>query len=197
MRKKRSAIPVPTPRVPTFSVPPVSGDYTSVTNEINDRIKKRNGSTSGHPSLLNEDSSLDASSLHEMISSPSYLMQKTREDEKSVRRKEKEKAKAEEKIEKRRIKEEKVKKLAEEREKKKHKSKSAKPGATHTMVSLGDFIQPEHSVPLILEKCIQFIEHEGLDSEGIYRVPGNRAHVDLLFQKFDEGTCNPIRILYH
>ncbi|KAI5726554.1 hypothetical protein M8J76_004669 [Diaphorina citri] len=195
MRKKRSAIPVPTPRVPTFSVPPVSGDYTSVTNEINDRIKKRNGSTSGHPSLLNEDSSLDASSLHEMISSPSYLMQKTREDEKSVRRKEKEKAKAEEKIEKRRIKEEKVKKLAEEREKKKHKSKSAKPGATHTMVSLGDFIQPEHSVPLILEKCIQFIEHEGLDSEGIYRVPGNRAHVDLLFQKFDEDTNTDINTL--
>jgi RhoGAP domain len=42
-------------------------------------------------------------------------------------------------------------------------------------------------VPLFLEKCVQFIELEGLDSEGIYRVPGNRAHVDLLYQKFDEG----------
>lgn len=118
-------------------------------------------------------------------------LQKTREDEKSFRRKEKEKAKAEEKNEKRRIKEEKVKKLAEEREKKKHKSKSGKPGSggsTNTMQTLGDFIQSEHSVPLILEKYIQFIEHEGLDSEGIYRVPGNRAHVDLLFQKFDEGV---------
>uniref|UniRef100_A0A8D8RS93 Rho GTPase-activating protein 190 n=1 Tax=Cacopsylla melanoneura TaxID=428564 RepID=A0A8D8RS93_9HEMI len=194
MRKKRSAIPVATPRVPTFSVPPASGDFTSVTNEINDRIKKRNGSTSGHASLLNEDSSLDASSLHDMISSPSYLMQKTREDEKSFRRKEKEKAKAEEKIEKRRIKEEKVKKLAEEREKKKHKSKTTKPvgGAT---VSLGDFVQSEHSVPLILEKCIQFIESEGLDSEGIYRVPGNRAHVDLLFQKFAEDSNTDINSL--
>lgn len=38
-----------------------------------------------------------------------------------------------------------------------------------------------------MEKCVRFIESEGLDSEGIYRVPGNRAHVDLLFQKFDEG----------
>ncbi|KAL1455174.1 hypothetical protein WDU94_009286 [Cyamophila willieti] len=197
MRKKRSAIPVPTPRVPTFSVPPVSGDFTSVTNEINDRIKKRNGSTSGHPSLLNEDSSLDASSLHDMISSPSYLMQKTREDEKSFRRKEKEKAKAEEKIEKRRIKEEKVKKLAEEREKKKHKSKTTKPVGPGggAIVSLGDFVQSEHSVPLILEKCIQFIENEGLDSEGIYRVPGNRAHVDLLFQKFGEDSNTDINSL--
>lgn len=34
---------------------------------------------------------------------------------------------------------------------------------------------------------MKFIETEGLESEGIYRVPGNRAHVDLLFQKFDEG----------
>lgn len=45
-----------------------------------------------------------------------------------------------------------------------------------------------NAVPVILEKCVQFIEDEGLDSEGIYRVPGNRAHVELLFQKFDEGT---------
>ena len=25
-----------------------------------------------------------------------------------------------------------------------------------------------------------------MDAEGLYRVPGNRAHVDLLFQQFDE-----------
>ena len=43
-------------------------------------------------------------------------------------------------------------------------------------------------IPLFLEKCVKFIETEGLDSEGIYRVPGNRAHVDLLFQKFEEGS---------
>ncbi len=45
----------------------------------------------------------------------------------------------------------------------------------------------ENPVPLFLEKCIQFIEAGGLDSEGIYRVPGNRAQVDALFQKFDQG----------
>ena len=37
-----------------------------------------------------------------------------------------------------------------------------------------------------MRKAITFIEREGLDAEGLYRVPGNRAHVELLFQKFDE-----------
>ena len=42
-------------------------------------------------------------------------------------------------------------------------------------------------VPLFVEKCTQFIEEEGLDMEGIYRVPGNRAHVDTLLQEFDKS----------
>lgn len=51
-----------------------------------------------------------------------------------------------------------------------------------------DFAQSDSNpIPLFLEKCVRFIEEEGLDSEGIYRVPGNRAHVELLFQKFEEG----------
>ena len=41
-------------------------------------------------------------------------------------------------------------------------------------------------MPVFLSRCIHFIEIEGLLTEGLYRVPGNRAHVDLLFQKFDE-----------
>lgn len=42
---------------------------------------------------------------------------------------------------------------------------------------------------------MKFIESEGLDSEGIYRVPGNRAHVDLLFQKFEEGRYHVADLL--
>lgn len=42
-------------------------------------------------------------------------------------------------------------------------------------------------VPLFIVKCTHFIELEGLDMEGIYRVPGNRAHVDKLIQMFDDG----------
>ncbi|CAH2099094.1 unnamed protein product [Euphydryas editha] len=46
--------------------------------------------------------------------------------------------------------------------------------------------QGPHGVPLFVEKCVEFIEREGLASEGLYRVPGNRAHVDMLFSKFYE-----------
>lgn len=54
--------------------------------------------------------------------------------------------------------------------------------------TLEDFVQsPERSVPLFLEKCVYFIELEGLDSEGIYRVPGNKVHVEQLTTKFKEG----------
>ena len=54
--------------------------------------------------------------------------------------------------------------------------------------TLEDFrASDSNPLPVFLEKAITFIEKEGLDAEGLYRVPGNRAHVDLLFQKFDEG----------
>jgi RhoGAP domain len=54
--------------------------------------------------------------------------------------------------------------------------------------SLSDFpLSKLTGVPIIIEQCVLFIESEGVESEGIYRVPGNRAHVELLFQKFEEG----------
>lgn len=132
---------------------------------------------------------------------------KIKEDDKLNRRKEKQRAKDDEKLEKKRQKE--VKKLAEkekEREKKKIQKQQQKQQSVTKQLSAGgssgvgssgsgasvptlqDFVQSEdNAVPLLLEKCVKFIEEEGLDSEGIYRVPGNRAHVDLLFQKFEEG----------
>jgi hypothetical protein len=82
-----------------------------------------------------------------------------------------------------------------EREKKKQKQKVGKGGATPLLQqpTLADFAQSEdNAIPLLLEKCVSFIEEEGLDSEGIYRVPGNRAHVELLFQKFEEGMMHII-----
>ena len=55
--------------------------------------------------------------------------------------------------------------------------------------TLDDFrASSEDPVPIFLRKAITFIEREGLDAEGLYRVPGNRAHVDLLFEKFDEDN---------
>lgn len=124
-------------------------------------------------------------------------MNKGKDCDKLNRKKDKQKAKEDEKLEKRRQKEEKLKKHAEkekEREKKKQEKIKQTKGAGGALNQgqqqplIEDFAQSEtNRIPLFLEKCVQYIEDKGLDSEGIYRVPGNRAHVELLFQKFEEG----------
>lgn len=126
------------------------------------------------------------------------ILNKSKDGDKLARKKDKQKAKEDEKLEKRRQKEEKLKKHAEkekEREKKKLEKIKQTKGPGGIPISgqsqqplIEDFAQSEtNRIPLFLEKCVRFIEDEGLDSEGIYRVPGNRAHVELLFQKFEEG----------
>ena len=47
----------------------------------------------------------------------------------------------------------------------------------------------DRPVPLFMELCIQYIEAEGLNTEGLYRVPGNMAQVQTLMDKFKEGGC--------
>ncbi|XP_076178704.1 rho GTPase-activating protein 190 isoform X5 [Ptiloglossa arizonensis] len=143
-----------------------------------------------------DESSLDVSSPRE-INSPSFgILNKGKDCDKLNRKKDKQKAKEDEKLEKRRQKEEKLKKHAEkekEREKKKQEKIKQTKGAGGALNQgqqqplIEDFAQSEtNRIPLFLEKCVQYIEDKGLDSEGIYRVPGNRAHVELLFQKFEE-----------
>ncbi|XP_052130418.1 rho GTPase-activating protein 190 isoform X12 [Frankliniella occidentalis] len=168
--------------------------------------------------IHDDESSLDVSSPRD-VNSPLFGMgSKLKDDDKLNRRKEKQRAKDDEKLEKKRQKE--VKKLAEkekEREKKKIQKQQQKQQSVTKQLSAGgssgvgsggsggsgasaptlqDFVQSDdNSVPLLLEKCVKFIEEEGLDSEGIYRVPGNRAHVDLLFQKFEEDSSVDIHEL--
>ncbi|XP_054279717.1 rho GTPase-activating protein 190 isoform X3 [Macrosteles quadrilineatus] len=257
VRKKRTAIPVATPRVPPFNAPPLSSngpnpplpptdfsyrfksqDNKTETLDKLGKVKSDCGSEeSGNsepdistttwvaplpipplphsrprapvPPLQSskfkmegmghdEESSLDVSSPRDPRDSPLFGgIPKSKDGTKTLRRKEKQRAKEEEKLEKRRQKEEKLKKLAEEREKKKQKPKNATSlGKGFGQSTLEQLAQSEsNAVPIILEKCVQFVEEEGLDSEGIYRVPGNRAHVELLFQKFDEDPNVDINTL--
>ncbi|XP_074603471.1 rho GTPase-activating protein 190 isoform X2 [Brevipalpus obovatus] len=97
----------------------------------------------------------------------------------------------EEKNEKRRLKEEeRLRRQAEKKKKKQIKSGSS------SGPSVKDFAQSEfNAIPLFVEKCVQFIEEEGMESEGIYRVPGNRAQVVLLFNRFEEDPTFSIREL--
>jgi len=101
-----------------------------------------------------------------------------------------------EKLEKRRLKEEtaRLRKLQEkekEQEKKlKRKLKQNSKGLVESAeAQFGKLMisSEQGEIPIFLNKCVEFIEKEGLDSEGIYRVPGSRAHVDMLFQRFEEG----------
>lgn len=197
-RKKRAAIPVQPPKVPSFGM----GSYVQppeVPMMYQPRMKQTvgvvaaatlgaaekkvggligstwKGGASNEMLLQEDESSVD-------VPSPQQLQRpRTKEEEKLERRRAKDDATR-------------LRKMLEkekELEKKAAKRKSGKGGKGEVQgptASLPDFIQSETNfIPLFLEKCIQFIEQEGLDSEGIYRVPGNRAHVDLLYQKFEEG----------
>lgn len=117
-------------------------------------------------------------------------LDRTDRDPSAQRRKDKAKAKDDEKQEKRRLKEEERLRREREKEKERERKRKSKDSKKEKPVpTLEDMVQAEgRAIPLFLEKCIKFIEEEGLDSEGIYRVPGNRAHVDMLFQKLEEGT---------
>jgi len=114
-------------------------------------------------------------------------------EQSTQRRRDKAKAKEDEKLEKRRLKEEERQRREREKEKereKKREQRGKSKGGNKELTpptTLEDIVQAEgRPIPFFLEKSIRFIEEEGLDSEGIYRVPGNRAHVDMLFQKFHE-----------
>lgn len=74
---------------------------------------------------------------------------------------------------------------AEKEEKKRLKAAASLKGKTGKVLSNFKVSERNPLVPIFLEKCVYYIERE-VESEGIYRVPGNRAHVDLLYQNYDE-----------
>ncbi|XP_035709893.1 rho GTPase-activating protein 190 isoform X2 [Folsomia candida] len=55
-----------------------------------------------------------------------------------------------------------------------------------TPPNFGTSLEEASSPGGILERCVKFIEDEGLEMEGLYRVPGNRAHVEALFARLAE-----------
>ena len=45
-------------------------------------------------------------------------------------------------------------------------------------------------VPLFIQKCVKFIEKEGLNTKGLYRVSGNKSEADKLFALFCKSNKN-------
>lgn len=81
--------------------------------------------------------------------------------------------------------EKKAAQAAEKEEKKRIKAAAKSAGKSGKTLANFKMSDKNHLVPVFLERCVNFIERE-VDSEGIYRVPGNRAHVELLYQRFDD-----------
>ena len=116
--------------------------------------------------------------------SPADQEKHDRETSKESKKRQKEKQKDEKRIQKEQKKQVKEK---EKREKKEAKGLKGKQNSVQAP-TLEDFrTSDDNPIPVFLQKTIEFIEKEGLDAEGLYRVPGNRAHVELLFQKYDEN----------
>lgn len=141
----------------------------------------------GHPGAvqprMNRGSSTD-----QLADEPKQTGASTKDDKGS--KKDRKKLRSDEKLEKRKLKEEERLRRQEEekqrRQEKKLASKKSKSGALNAN-SIGD-----DGIPLFIKRCIEFIELEGLDAEGIYRVPGNRAHVDAFVQKFKDNPAMSI-----
>ena len=48
-----------------------------------------------------------------------------------------------------------------------------------------------HLVPALVRACVEYIEQDGLTTEGLYRIPGNRAHVEQLVETLRYGIISP------
>jgi len=183
-RKKRSAIPVATPVVPSIPTPsPVT------------KLPEQPVLPAEKPHL--EESAKHMLTLDEQIVTSEKQKKKL---EKELKSKQKEIAKQEKKEKEREEREIKAK-AKEEKKKEKLEKKSAaranmKANSVQGQPCMEDFrASDEDPIPIFLSRCIQFIESEGVATEGLYRVPGNRAHVDLIFQKFDEDPLFNIESL--
>ncbi|XP_077499589.1 rho GTPase-activating protein 190 isoform X3 [Amblyomma americanum] len=180
-RHRGGSIPVAPPRIP--ALPPYP-DAPLVPSATAAKTKL--------PCMLPVDDSVayDSATLGELAAGARLLKDKSTTRKKDERKK----AREDEKTEKRRLKEEeRQKRLTEKKKKKQGGGSSPATGGGGCTPALEEFAQSEAVLtPLFVEQCVRFIEQEGLDSEGLYRVPGNRAHVELLLQRLDEGRLGDL-----
>ncbi|KAG7483949.1 hypothetical protein MATL_G00043740 [Megalops atlanticus] len=53
-------------------------------------------------------------------------------------------------------------------------------------VPLVNVVSPDRPIPLFIDKCIRYIEATGINTEGIYRVSGNKAEMESMQRQFDQ-----------
>ncbi len=60
----------------------------------------------------------------------------------------------------------------------------------HTQVSgipLGEQQLTSTNIPIVIHKCLQFIESIGMEREGLYRISGEKAKIRKLILAFNQG----------
>uniref|UniRef100_A0A3Q0SBA7 Rho GTPase-activating protein 35 n=1 Tax=Amphilophus citrinellus TaxID=61819 RepID=A0A3Q0SBA7_AMPCI len=53
-------------------------------------------------------------------------------------------------------------------------------------VPLASTVSPDRPIPLFIEKCVRFIETTGLNTEGLYRVSGNKSEMESMQRQFEQ-----------
>ncbi|XP_042165215.1 rho GTPase-activating protein 35-like [Oncorhynchus tshawytscha] len=53
-------------------------------------------------------------------------------------------------------------------------------------VPLVNVVSPDRPIPLFIDKCVRFIETTGLNTEGLYRVSGNKCEMESMQRQFDQ-----------
>ncbi|XP_067875123.1 rho GTPase-activating protein 35 [Heterodontus francisci] len=53
-------------------------------------------------------------------------------------------------------------------------------------VPLTSVVTAEKPIPIFIEKCLEFIDSNGLGTEGLYRVSGNKSEMESLQRQFDQ-----------
>ncbi|XP_077447785.1 rho GTPase-activating protein 35 [Stigmatopora argus] len=82
-----------------------------------------------------------------------------------------------------------LKSLRRTAKKSRSKPRPAIPKPTESIyfgVPLASVVSPDRPIPLFIEKCVRFIETTGLNTEGLYRVSGNKSEMESMQRQFEQ-----------
>ncbi|KAA8587112.1 hypothetical protein FQN60_000948 [Etheostoma spectabile] len=60
------------------------------------------------------------------------------------------------------------------------------PESNYFGVPLVNVVSPDRPIPLFIDKCVRFIETTGLNTEGLYRVSGNKSEMESMQRQFEQ-----------
>ena len=74
------------------------------------------------------------------------------------------------------------------------KTKAITPKKSYFSSDLADVTTESNPLPVFVVRCVEVVDKDGLDVEGIYRLSGKQDEVVELHCKFDQGVCACVRM---